>query len=324
MKIIKSIFTPKKKPISATEVKPNVLRIEKEEFEVPLTDKMSKEFLKRSRDVSLIEPEVKKPVKKTATKPAEIVKSKINAMPAELKTKINAKPVVVKPEIMRATSRSSVKAAEVKTKIIPKTESDISAEVKTEKEQPGVTTRRSSRLNSPVKADSKVMKVTASNFENLRKSKRSVVTKIDRNSLMIESSDEAEADESFDISEISEASEDADELEMIEISENDEEENEEYSDDESEKKKTQKKMKKRHVKVKVNKKKSSNMSKSKKPMMTKKKDASRWERIKKVLESGGTVEALPGRVDEFDWIKRTVTGLLESSLGGCLCKKIVA
>lgn len=48
--------------------------------------------------------------------------------------------------------------------------------------------------------------------------------------------------------------------------------------------------------------------------------SSRWERIKKVLESGGTVEPLPGRVDEFDWIKRTVVGLLESSLGGCLCK----
>ena len=57
-----------------------------------------------------------------------------------------------------------------------------------------------------------------------------------------------------------------------------------------------------------------------KKIAKKKKDPSRWERIKTVLESGGTVQALPGRVDEFDWIKRTITGLLESSLGGCLCK----
>ncbi len=49
------------------------------------------------------------------------------------------------------------------------------------------------------------------------------------------------------------------------------------------------------------------------------KNDTRWERIKRILASGGMVEALPGRVDEFDWIKRTVSGLLESSLGGCLC-----
>ena len=48
--------------------------------------------------------------------------------------------------------------------------------------------------------------------------------------------------------------------------------------------------------------------------------SSRWDRIKQVLQSGGTIEALPGRIDEFEWIKRTVVGLLESCLGGCLCK----
>lgn len=48
--------------------------------------------------------------------------------------------------------------------------------------------------------------------------------------------------------------------------------------------------------------------------------SARWDRIKQVLKSGGTIEALPGRIDEFEWIKRTVVGLLESGLGGCLCK----
>lgn len=312
MKIIKSVFTPKKKPATAvTEIKSNVLRIDKEEFEVPAMDKMAKERLKRKRDISLIEPEEKTPVKKTAVKPAE-VKTKINADPEKLKNNS-----VVKPESTRLTARSSVKAAEVKTKISPKTEPVMASKhavVKTEiesKEHPTSTTsttntRRSSRLSSPVKTESKVLKLPANNSETLRKSKRSTVTKLDRYSLMVESSDEEKADEAFDISEVSEASEDADELEMIEISENDEE-IEDFSDDGD----IKKKKKTRQVSKK----------KSKTPMMTKKKDASRWERIKKVLESGGTVEALPGRVDEFDWIKRTVTGLLESSLGGCLCKK---
>lgn len=319
MKIIKSVFTPKKKPATAaTEVKSNVLRIYKEEFEVPVMDKMAKERLKRKRDVSLIEPEENTPVKKTAVKPVEVT-TKINSKPEELKTKPVVKPESTKS---RVTTRSSVKAAEVKTKISTKTEPVMASKpavVKTEiesKEHPTftastTTTRRSSRLSSPVKTESKVLKVPANNLEILRKSKRSNVAKLDRNSLMVDSSDEEEVDEAFDISEVSEASEDADELEMIEISEN-YEEIEDFSDvGES------KKMKKI---IQVSKKKSSS-AKSKKPMMTKKKDASRWERIKKVLESGGTVEALPGRVDEFDWIKRTVTGLLESSLGGCLCKK---
>ena len=65
--------------------------------------------------------------------------------------------------------------------------------------------------------------------------------------------------------------------------------------------------------------KSASTKKPTKKSKTKKSDV-RWDRIKQILASGGTVEALPGRVDEFDWIKRTVVGLLESSLGECLCK----
>lgn len=52
---------------------------------------------------------------------------------------------------------------------------------------------------------------------------------------------------------------------------------------------------------------------------SRKKDV-RMERIKSIMNSGQSIGALPGRSEEFDWIKRTVLGLLESSLGGCLCK----
>ena len=67
-------------------------------------------------------------------------------------------------------------------------------------------------------------------------------------------------------------------------------------------------------------KKGSKASKSKNLHTQPQSKSARWDRIKQVLKSGGTIEALPGRIDEFDWIKRTVVGLLESGLGGCLCK----
>jgi hypothetical protein len=51
----------------------------------------------------------------------------------------------------------------------------------------------------------------------------------------------------------------------------------------------------------------------------KRKDA-RLNRVRALMQAGECVEGLPGRIEEFDWIKRTVLGLLDSSLGGCLCK----
>ena len=47
----------------------------------------------------------------------------------------------------------------------------------------------------------------------------------------------------------------------------------------------------------------------------------RRDRVAAAIKAGRTFEALPGRTEEFDWIKRTVSGLLTSRLGGCLCKK---
>lgn len=57
------------------------------------------------------------------------------------------------------------------------------------------------------------------------------------------------------------------------------------------------------------------------PVKKSRKKTDRTERIAKLFKSGAVVEPLPGRSEEFDWIKRTVSGLLESGLGGCLCKK---
>ena len=75
------------------------------------------------------------------------------------------------------------------------------------------------------------------------------------------------------------------------------------------------KSKKRRTIVKKSKIKANAKSKAK----SRKNDA-RMERIKSIMNSGQSIEALPGRSEEFDWIKRTILGLLESSLGGCLCK----
>ncbi len=47
----------------------------------------------------------------------------------------------------------------------------------------------------------------------------------------------------------------------------------------------------------------------------------RNDRIQQLFKSNSDIEPLPGRGDEFSWIKRTVSGLLESGLGGCLCKR---
>lgn len=103
----------------------------------------------------------------------------------------------------------------------------------------------------------------------------------------------------------------------FEASDDDEFEVEIY-DSEPELEQVGKKNKKKIVK---NTKKTSINKPSKHKQKSKKADG-RWERIKQILAAGGTVEALPGRIDEFDWIKRTVVGLLESSLGGCLCKRL--
>lgn len=75
------------------------------------------------------------------------------------------------------------------------------------------------------------------------------------------------------------------------------------------------KSKKRKTKLK----KSTIEANAKSKAKSRKKDV-RMERIKSIMNSGQSIEALPGRSEEFDWIKRTVLGLLESSLGGCLCK----
>jgi hypothetical protein len=330
MRIVRAVFTPKKKSTSKNGIKMESINGEKEEFEVPLMEESSRPIVKRSRDINLIESKAKKQVKQYAIPP---VKHIFVPKLAKFKTKIDSKPetkkFVRRPQTKTEGCTKSSEKATINSKPVelnPEFNSKSTIDTKTEVEKienavnkpfenlmasVSSASRRSSRLSSPYKADLKITKVTASAFETLRRSKRPVAAKVDRKSLMIESSDEGAADESFEISEISE---EADEMEMIEISEGDEaEETEEFSEIEHEIKKKIKKETKKNKKT--------ISSKRKRPII-KKKDASRWERIKKVLESGGTVEALPGRIDEFDWIKRTVTGLLESSLGGCLCKTL--
>lgn len=54
-----------------------------------------------------------------------------------------------------------------------------------------------------------------------------------------------------------------------------------------------------------------------------KKNTERLERIREILKVNGIVEPLPGRLEEFDWIKTTILRSLESSLGGCLCNLFI-
>ncbi len=82
------------------------------------------------------------------------------------------------------------------------------------------------------------------------------------------------------------------------------------------------------VKPKKKQKKSSKAAPVKRPVAShkplRKRKSDRNDRLQQLLKTDAVVEPLPGRADEFSWIKRTVSGLLESGLGGCLCKKIRA
>ena len=338
MRIVRSLFKPKTKPTNAVENKLNDLNKIEKYFDVPFIEETPKTIAKRvsSRDVNLIKQEVKKPIIKQEMRPVyknnntAIVKTKINAKPETTVTKAVKRAGAIKTKIFTKPTEIFTKPTTFKAEIVTKPTKEAVIEVKPEPvklvrvraskktvKYQHVTTRRSSRLDSPVKTVLKVTKpkTTSSSFGTVRKSMRSAAYKTNRDILKIQSGDAAVADISFEFDD-SDNSEDADEMEMIEISENDE-----ISDVESEIEQSKpKKNNKKNKKNKNNKKKEKGSAKGKRPPITRKKDASRWERIKQVLESGGTVEALPGRIDEFDWIKRTVTGLLESSLGGCLCK----
>ena len=301
MKIVRSLLTPKKNPTTKAEnKKSDEIKIEKE-FEVSFEDMTPKNMIKRisSRDINSIKTPTKKTSGRTAAKiealdKAEATKSEAKKFENTKKEAVKAETAVKRARNVRIVDNIAKKqptaiATDTTKVTAPLVKINKTAPVERKKSerrtivtQP-VTARKSCRLSSPIKS---VVKVTKS------------IRKIERK--------KCDADELFDESE-------APEMEMIEISENDEmsevenlSEIEEFSDEETTKKKRK-------------------IIKKKKKLITKqtrKKDASRWERIKKILESGGSVEALPGRVDEFDWIKRTVTGLLESSLGGCLCKYI--
>ena len=193
-----------------------------------------------------------------------------------------------KPKIIEKTEKLSVLAERRVTRQTLRAASVIKSQVKTVKIR-----------KIPVRDCSKVATTSKSPAPSSRH-KTKISSSRSRPGNKIGSDSSNTSDEEFKI-EIS-SSEPESEMESLGI---------EYSDSEEEE---------FVLKSKRNRKSASTKKPTKKSKSKTKKSDVRWDRIKQILASGGTVEALPGRVDEFDWIKRTVVGLLESSLGGCLCK----
>lgn len=112
-------------------------------------------------------------------------------------------------------------------------------------------------------------------------------------------------------------------VEIDDDCDSDEDEDFDLMDEKSKSK--QKKQTKANTKAKSNSKSSTKVNNKRTALVAKhnplrKRKSDRNARIMQLFKNGATVDPLPGRADEFSWIKRTVSGLLESGLGGCLCK----
>ena len=123
-----------------------------------------------------------------------------------------------------------------------------------------------------------------------------------------------DSDDDFVLSVDIDSADDDTEDEIVEAEDEDD-----YEEEQKKSKKSKSKSKKQ-VKKPTNKPSQSKGLSCHKPLRKRKSD--RNDRIQQLFKSGAVVEPLPGRSDEFSWIKRTVSGLLESGLGGCLCKSL--